>query len=114
MLDKNQSRLRRARQTRLKIREIGAVRELTRAGYRVIAIDNRGHGRSAKLHDPAAYGAPIMAEDARRLLDHHAVGQRQRELAEMANTVRRWLVLMHLPVDFEKTCYLAHVSSNFL
>ncbi len=46
------------------------VRELTRAGYRVISIDNRGHGKSAKPHDPALYGAPLMAEDARRLLDH--------------------------------------------
>ncbi len=43
---------------------------LTDAGYRVIAIDNRGHGESQKLYDEAAYGAPLMAEDARRLLDH--------------------------------------------
>lgn len=48
----------------------GWVRTLTRAGYRVIAFDNRGHGRSEKLYDEAAYGAGIMAEDARRLLDH--------------------------------------------
>ncbi len=46
------------------------VRELTRAGYRVLSMDNRGHGKSAKPHDPALYGAPLMAEDARRLLDH--------------------------------------------
>ena len=50
--------------------DTGWVRELTRAGYRVVSIDNRGHGRSAKPHDPALYGAPLMAEDARRLLDH--------------------------------------------
>lgn len=50
--------------------DTGWVRELTRAGYRVVSMDNRGHGRSAKPHDPALYGAPIMAEDARRLLDH--------------------------------------------
>lgn len=37
--------------------------------YRVIAIDNRGHGRSGKPHDPQAYGAN-MVEDVRRLLDH--------------------------------------------
>ena len=40
------------------------------AGYRVVAYDNRGHGRSEKLYDLEDYGAPIMAEDARRLLDH--------------------------------------------
>ena len=43
---------------------------LTKAGYRVIAYDNRGHGHSAKLYDLEQYGAPLMAEDARRLLDH--------------------------------------------
>jgi pimeloyl-ACP methyl ester carboxylesterase len=37
--------------------------------YHVIAIDNRGHGRSGKPHDPQAYGVN-MVEDVRRLLDH--------------------------------------------
>lgn len=48
----------------------GWVSELTRAGYRVIALDNRGHGTSEKLYGLEDYGAPLMAEDARRLLDH--------------------------------------------
>lgn len=39
-------------------------------GRRVVAIDNRGHGASEKLYDPAFYGADLMAEDALRLLDH--------------------------------------------
>ncbi|MEM8878491.1 MAG: alpha/beta hydrolase [Pseudomonadota bacterium] len=43
---------------------------LYEVGYRVIAIDNRGHGKSEKIYDKAQYGAPIMAEDARGLLDH--------------------------------------------
>jgi pimeloyl-ACP methyl ester carboxylesterase len=46
------------------------IRTLSDAGYRAIALDNRGHGESEKLYDEAAYGAPLMAEDARRLLDH--------------------------------------------
>lgn len=47
--------------------------------HRVIALDNRGHGRSDKPHDPGQYGAE-MAEDLARLLDHlqirkaHVVG----------------------------------------
>jgi len=53
--------------------EPGWVRHLGRAGYRVIAIDNRGHGRSEKLHDTSDYGAPIMAHDVRRLMDHLAI-----------------------------------------
>lgn len=48
----------------------GWIRHLNRAGYRVIALDNRGHGSSQKLHDPADYSAPIMAEDVLRLMDH--------------------------------------------
>jgi pimeloyl-ACP methyl ester carboxylesterase len=46
------------------------MRTLNGAGYRVIALDNRGHGQSEKLYDPELYPARIMAEDARRLLDH--------------------------------------------
>lgn len=42
----------------------------TKAGRRVIALDNRGHGASAKLYDPAAYHSAMMAEDIRALLDH--------------------------------------------
>jgi pimeloyl-ACP methyl ester carboxylesterase len=43
---------------------------LTKAGRRVIALDNRGHGKSTKLYDPAAYHTATMAEDVRALLDH--------------------------------------------
>ena len=48
----------------------GWVQALRQAGRRVIAYDNRGHGESEKLYDPTFYEAPMMAEDARRLLDH--------------------------------------------
>ena len=48
----------------------GWITTLTRAGRRAIALDNRGHGASGKLYDPAAYHSTIMAEDLRALLDH--------------------------------------------
>ena len=48
----------------------GWVSTLTRAGRRVIALDNRGHGQSSKLYDPAAYHSSIMAEDVRALIEH--------------------------------------------
>lgn len=51
-------------------RDTGWVKTLTEAGYRVIAFDNRGHGESDKLYDSSQYSAPMMADDARRLLDH--------------------------------------------
>ena len=43
------------------------------AGRRVIAFDNRGHGQSTKLYDPAEYHTTKMAEDVRALLDHLGV-----------------------------------------
>jgi pimeloyl-ACP methyl ester carboxylesterase len=48
----------------------GWVTTLTGAGRRVIALDNRGHGASAKLYDPTAYHSAIMADDVRALMDH--------------------------------------------
>jgi pimeloyl-ACP methyl ester carboxylesterase len=41
-------------------------------GYRVLALDQRGHGRSGKPHDPKMYGKE-MADDVVRLLDHAKV-----------------------------------------
>jgi pimeloyl-ACP methyl ester carboxylesterase len=46
------------------------VSTLTRAGRRVIALDDRGHGQSTKLYDPADYHTALMAGDVRALLDH--------------------------------------------
>ncbi|XSG82221.1 MAG: alpha/beta fold hydrolase [Methyloligella sp. ZOD6] len=51
------------------------VTTLTKAGRRVIALDNRGHGKSEKLYAPERYGSPAMAEDAVRLLDHLGIGR---------------------------------------
>ena len=48
----------------------GWVSTLTKAGRRVIAFDNRGHGASTKLYDPAAYHSSVMAGDVQALLDH--------------------------------------------
>jgi pimeloyl-ACP methyl ester carboxylesterase len=56
-------------------RDANWLRALTEASRRVIAFDNRGHGRSDLLYDPSRYGAPAMAEDARRLLDHLGIGR---------------------------------------
>ena len=43
---------------------------LRQDGRRVIALDNRGHGQSAKLYDPAAYHTDIMAGDVAALIEH--------------------------------------------
>jgi pimeloyl-ACP methyl ester carboxylesterase len=41
-----------------------------RRHIRMIALDCRGHGESAKPHDPASYGRQNMAGDILALLDH--------------------------------------------
>jgi pimeloyl-ACP methyl ester carboxylesterase len=46
------------------------VSELKKNGCRVIALDNRGHGDSAKLYDAAQYDIAIMAGDVIALMDH--------------------------------------------
>jgi pimeloyl-ACP methyl ester carboxylesterase len=48
----------------------GWVATLTRAGRRALALDNRGHGQSTKLYDPADYHTAKMADDVRALMDH--------------------------------------------
>ena len=48
--------------------QAGVIKSLAE-NYRVIAIDNRGHGQSEKPHDAAAYG-PKMMDDVIRLMDH--------------------------------------------
>jgi pimeloyl-ACP methyl ester carboxylesterase len=44
-------------------------------GYRVIALDSRGHGLSEKPHDPAAYGDDAMRRDVQALLDELGIEQ---------------------------------------
>ena len=46
-------------------RELDWVSTLTRAGRRAIALDNRGHGETTKLYDPADYSTDLMAQDVR-------------------------------------------------
>ena len=48
----------------------GWVTTLSRAGRRVIALDDRGHGQSSKLYEPEAYSTSLMAGDVRALLTH--------------------------------------------
>ena len=47
----------------------GWYETLMEAGYRVVAMDMRGHGDSDKPHDPAAYDHAIMAEDIAAVIE---------------------------------------------
>jgi pimeloyl-ACP methyl ester carboxylesterase len=53
----------------------GWTTTLRRDGRRVIALDNRGHGQSTKLYDPAAYHTDIMAGDVAALIEHLGLGR---------------------------------------
>src|SRR3981081_3214545 len=48
----------------------GWVSELKKNRRRVIALDNRGHGDSAKLYEAADYEVATMAGDVTALMDH--------------------------------------------
>jgi pimeloyl-ACP methyl ester carboxylesterase len=73
----------------------GWVQTITGSGRRVIAYDNRGHGRSEKLYDPSRYGAPAMAEDARRLLDHLGIARADVMGYSMGARIAVFLALAH-------------------
>jgi pimeloyl-ACP methyl ester carboxylesterase len=48
----------------------GITDALNRAGFRTIALDQRGHGMSDKPHADEAYADGAMVMDAKALLDH--------------------------------------------
>lgn len=73
----------------------GWLKTLGDAGYRVIAIDNRGHGRSDKPHDPAAYHPPVMAGDAVALLDHLGIPAAHIMGYSMGARISAFLALAH-------------------
>jgi pimeloyl-ACP methyl ester carboxylesterase len=51
-------------------RRLGWYGAFERKHVRMIAMDCRGHGESAKPHDPSAYGRVAMAGDLLALADH--------------------------------------------
>jgi pimeloyl-ACP methyl ester carboxylesterase len=73
----------------------GWIEALTKAKRRVVALDNRGHGKSEKLYEPGRYGAPAMAEDAVRLLDHLGIGRADVMGYSMGARIVAFLVLAH-------------------
>jgi pimeloyl-ACP methyl ester carboxylesterase len=68
---------------------------LANAGFRVVAMDNRGHGQSDKPHDPAAYDSAIMAEDLRALMDHLGLARAHVMGYSMGARIAAHLALAH-------------------
>ena len=92
--------------------DTGWVRHLGQAGRRVVAMDNRGHGRSAKPHDPALYGGPRMAEDARRLLDHLGLVRADVMGYSMGARITAFLALAH--PDRVRSAIFAGLGGNMV
>ncbi len=71
----------------------GGVNNALVDSYRVITIDNRGHGKSDKPTAPSAYGAE-MVEDQVRLLDHLGI-----EKAHVVGYSMGGMITLRLVVD---------------
>ncbi|WP_374575377.1 alpha/beta fold hydrolase [Phenylobacterium sp.] len=56
-------------------RRTGWYGAFERRRMRCVAFDQRGHGESAKPHDPAAYGRDALAGDVIALMDHLGLGR---------------------------------------
>ncbi len=53
----------------------GWTRDLTRAGFHVIGVDQRGHGASDKPHDPSFYNLDRLAQDILNVLDTYLIDE---------------------------------------
>jgi pimeloyl-ACP methyl ester carboxylesterase len=73
----------------------GWLKTLGDAGYRVIAIDNRGHGASDKPREIEAYRPPVMAGDAVALLDHLGIPEANVMGYSMGARISAFLALGH-------------------
>jgi pimeloyl-ACP methyl ester carboxylesterase len=69
------------------------VSDLRKDGRRVIALDNRGHGESEKLYDPAQYSIPAMASDALALMDHLDIARADVMGYSLGARIAAWLGL---------------------
>lgn len=73
----------------------GWVQALTRARYKVVTFDLRGHGASQKLHDPADYTTAKMGGDAIALMDHLGIERADLMGFSMGAGIALWLAARH-------------------
>ena len=67
----------------------GWVSTLTRAGRRVVALDNRGHGQSSKLYNDADYHTDLMAGEYKNPLRVIAFNTHERWSEDVSEDVAR-------------------------
>lgn len=73
------------------------VSELVKAGRRVIALDNRGHGESSKLYDPEDYHIGLMAGDVSALMEHLQIDRADLMGYSLGARMTAQLALRHAP-----------------
>ena len=76
-------------------RHTGWLAALADAGRRAIAIDNRGHGGSARFYDASDYGPDIFAADAVALLDRLGIERVDVVGYSMGARIALWLGHAH-------------------
>jgi pimeloyl-ACP methyl ester carboxylesterase len=69
------------------------VSDLRKNSRRVIALDNRGHGESAKFYDPVEYSIPMMASDVVALMDHLDIARADVMGYSLGARITAWLGL---------------------
>jgi len=63
--------------------------------YRVVALDCRGHGKSGKPHDSAAYDGETMGDDVIRLMDHLGIKRTLIMGYSMGGRIVTGLLMLH-------------------
>ena len=63
--------------------------------YRVVALDCRGHGKSGKPHDSAAYAGETMGDDVIRLMDHLGIKRTLIMGYSMGGRIVTGLLMLH-------------------
>ncbi|MFN5672792.1 alpha/beta fold hydrolase, partial [Bradyrhizobium sp.] len=88
------------------------VSELVKAGRRVIALDDRGHGESAKLYDAAQYEIAIMASDVIALMDH--LGIARADIMGYSLGSRMTAILAHQHSDRVRSAILGGIGIGLI
>jgi pimeloyl-ACP methyl ester carboxylesterase len=81
-------------------------------GFLAIAIDNRGHGASQKLYEPEVYTGPVMADDARQLLDHLRIAKADVMGYSMGARIAAFLALAY--PDRVRSAVFAGLGANMI
>ncbi len=92
--------------------DTGWISFLAGHGFRVLALDNRGHGKSQKLYSPEAYSGPLMARDALLLLDHLGIARADVAGYSMGARIAAFLALAK--PDRARSLVLAGLGANMI